>query len=1366
MDPKQPKGQPLGWGSNIQNARLARAAELALQHGDHALAFDYAQRAAMATPNDPQLWFLLGYAARLDGKLQHSVEAYTRGLSLSPSATDGLSGLGQTYSLMGRTGDAEHLLKKVISSDPKRREDAVLLGELYMRSADYAGAVEWLGRAETIQPAARSELLMALSYQHLKQMDMASHYLELARRHAPDSPDVERSLAGYYREDGKYSEAISALKSIHNPKPDLTAELAYTYQLDGKMDDSARLYGQAADALPKDLGLQLSAAQAEFAVGSMERANSFLQRAAGIDANSYRLHAIRGEIAKFKDDEKDAVREYTAALANLPPKPVEGELYGIQLHMDLMEIYQNLTDESAAHHQLEIAQTEIKKLDDHGPERAQTLRLRAQIKMNAGDLDSALSDSTEALRINPRDPNELQLNGDILMKLGRTEDAITVYKRILAADAVNQSALTSLGYASRAAGHDQDAEKYFWRLAKATPSLYMPYLALGDLYTARHEFTTAQAAYSRGYALAPQKALLVAGGMNAAIEAHDMSLAGIWLSRVTSQMEREPHVLREKERLLNLEGKYLESAEVGRVAIKVLPRDRDVVVYLGYDLFHLQKYDELLNLMSQYVDVLPNEPAIPLLIGYVHLHEGHFEQARQDFTQALDRDPGVVTAYVNRGYVFNDLHQPEAGAADFESALKREPNSGEAHLGLAYASLDLNKPLTALRQTELAEAAMGDSKNLHVIRATAFGRENQLTKAATEYRAALKLTPDDGALHLGLANTLFAERQYHEAINELQLVVKDSPESADVYALLARSYANLQDREQTLRYVQLAEQYAQPASADTSSSGSEASEVFVATGEALSTLGDHQAAMERFRKAIAMPRSNRVSVRLAIAQIMAQRGHSEDAERQIALALMEAEAAETPPPTGNQFISASDVFRTVHEYELSQTYLELAKKAGAPDVEVRVGAANNYLALGDTTRAEAEISAISVAADSSSDYQYLLAKANVLRQQHHSTQALTSFAQASNAEGEDQTAEQSLLQAGADEGLRVAPVVSLLSDFSVEPIFEDSTVYILDSKLDGTNPVPSSDTAHLPPPRSSLQTQSITAYHLHLGYLPTVSGFFQVRNSQGQISVPSTDSIVDRNTTDYTVNFGLNPTFHLGRNVLTFDIGIQGTVRRDSRSPVDLNQNLFRVFTYVTTSSFFNVISASGYVIREAGPFTESNLRSSALTGAIEFRVGAPWGKTSLVTGWGINDQKFSPVSNENFYTSSYLGIERRFSERLNLRAVAEDLRAWRVAGPKSGIAQVLRPAGTLEFIPKRNWDIQASTAYSSTRGFHVYDVTQNGISVSYARPFRRRFNDSSGEVVLQYPIRFSVGFQEETFFNFKGSQSQQFRPYVRISLF
>lgn len=134
--------------------------------------------------------------------------------------------------------------------------------------------------------------------------------------------------------------------------------------------------------------------------------------------------------------------------------------------------------------------------------------------------------------------------------------------------------------------------------------------------------------------------------------------------------------------------------------------------------------------------------------------------------------------------------------------------------------------------------------------------------------------------------------------------------------------------------------------------------------------------------------------------------------------------------------------------------------------------------------------------------------------------------------------------------------------------------------------------------------------------------------------------------------------------------------------------------------------------------------------------------------------------------TASYVGIERKFGERLNLRAIAEDVRAWRIVGSNWGNAQNLRPAGSVDVIPKRNWALHASSAYSSIRSFHIYDAIQNGFSVSYARPFHRKFKDDTGTVVIQYPIRFSAGFQDETFFNFKSGQNQQFRPYVQISLF
>ena len=398
--------------------------------------------------------------------------------------------------------------------------------------------------------------------------------------------------------------------------------------------------------------------------------------------------------------------------------------------------------------------------------------------------------------------------------------------------------------------------------------------------------------------------------------------------------------------------------------IKVLPRDRDVVVYLGYDLLYLGKYKELLQLTDEYTNILTKEPDIPLLAGYAHKHNRQLEEAREDFTEALRRDPEVVTAYVNLGYVLNDLHQPDMAAQNFEAALQRDSKNGEAHLGLAYSNLDLQRPGAALKQAQLAEQYMGDSEPIHLIRATAYGRMGMLANAASEYRAALKFSPNDGGLHFGLGNVLFSQRHYHDSVDELQIAERLLPGNADVSALMARAYANLGDHDQTMHYVLLAEQQAQGSPAqDTSdpdrdlsfnSAGNHVSQIYVSTGQALDSLGNQKAAMERFRKALLTKGSNRISVRLAIAQVMAQQGHSDDAQRQIALGLMESETGETAPPTPEQYVEAADVFRSMHEYEMSQTYLERAESAGASDVSVRLGLADNYLALGQTSRAASE----------------------------------------------------------------------------------------------------------------------------------------------------------------------------------------------------------------------------------------------------------------------------------------------------------------------------------------------------------------------------------------------------------------------------
>ena len=123
-------GSDLSWGSSIEVARQARAAQDALQRNDYAAAVTYATQAAKSAPQNAELWFLLGYAARLNERYPLSVDSYNHGLQLQPNSVRGLAGLAQTYAKMGRDAEAEQLLRKVVAATPKDAGSLQLAGEL------------------------------------------------------------------------------------------------------------------------------------------------------------------------------------------------------------------------------------------------------------------------------------------------------------------------------------------------------------------------------------------------------------------------------------------------------------------------------------------------------------------------------------------------------------------------------------------------------------------------------------------------------------------------------------------------------------------------------------------------------------------------------------------------------------------------------------------------------------------------------------------------------------------------------------------------------------------------------------------------------------------------------------------------------------------------------------------------------------------------------------------------------------------------------------------------------------------------------------------------------------------------------------
>jgi tetratricopeptide (TPR) repeat protein len=1342
----------LGWGSGIDVARQARAAQDALKRNDYAAAVSFAERAAKSAPKDAELWFLLGYAARLDGHYQSSADAYAQGLRIQPSSVKGMAGLAQTYAKMGRDAEAQQLLRRVVEANPNDANSLQLAGELLLNS-DPDRSLELLRRADGLQPSAHSALLIAHAYERLSQPWESARYLNRAKERAPRDPEVLRAVAGQYRDQGQYDSAISALQSIPVKNADTNAELAYTYQLAGKQQDAANLYSSLAKNTKGNLGLDLSAAQAWIALGQPDQANQFLDDARRVDRNSYRLHAVLGEIAEAEDRISDATTEYSLALSNLPPRVPEGPLYPIQLRLNLYELDVRQDDQPGAKQQLDTAMAEIGQVSASvaASSRPEMLRLRAAIETGSGNLDAANKDLQEALSLAPANVNSLLNYANLQWKLGQKDSARETFSKILELDRNNRTALSSLGYLARDKGDTNLAESYFKRAINAHPKDSAPYLALGDLYTAERNFHSAEEEYESAFQRMPTNALTVAGGANAALESHNPDLAKRWLDRAQGKINDSPQVNRERERYLTFKGDYAESAKLGYAVIAKLPNDREGVVYLAYDLYYLHHYDEALALTVKYDSILSSDKDLALIAGYVHAHDGKTREALDDFTRALERDPKIATGYVNRGFVLNDLQEPGKAAKDFQAAIQLQPDYGEAHLGLAFADLQLHRPKPALSQLAAAQKLLGKSRPWHLARAEAFRQSQDFAHAEPEYRLALQENPNDFSTQLQYADTLYRMRRFQQSIAALDAAQKLAPTNAAMYALRAQVYAKQGAREQSLRDIKLAEEY-----------GNNQVDVLMATGGTFLILGDRNSAMQRFSRALDAPNGDRIGVRLAIAQVFLRQGRFDDARQQVALGLAEARLDATPV-TPEDILEVANIFLAMHDFDLADSYFNKAQLAGANTRTVAIGLSNSYLAQGETQKAQDTLASLGAANDFRDDYDYMMTAANVYRQRQDTVHALSTFAQASTVAGQEdqQTALSAQDAMASEEGRQLTQNVSFSPEASFAPALEDINVYTLDARiLNVTNP------SLLPPPRHSFQSLAESHYRVHIDGLPAISGLVGESMTTGEFLFPSVNVVQDRNTYDTFFNGGITPVLHMGTNTVAFNGGLQFTVRRDTTSPVYMNQDLFRQFLYISTSSFFNWVSVNASAIREAGPFTDQDLSSRDASASVEFTVGRPWGRTSLLTGYSARDLQFHPLVQEYFNTSSYVGIQHKFGDRFTAALLAEDLRSWRVQGLQYATAQAFLPGARFDFHANSRWNAQASFLLSRGSGYHEYDNAQSEFLISYNRPIHGTLKDANETVPVSYPLRISFGVQQQTFYNFDGSSKSTILPVVHFTLF
>ena len=121
----------------------------------------------------------------------------------------------------------------------------------------------------------------------------------------------------------------------------------------------------------------------------------------------------------------------------------------------------------------------------------------------------------------------------------------------------------------------------------------------------------------------------------------------------------------------------------------------------------------------------------------------------------------------------------------------------------------------------------------------------------------------------------------------------------------------------------------------------------------------------------------------------------------------------------------------------------------------------------------------------------------------------------------------------------------------------------------------------------------------------------------------------------------------------------------------------------------------------------------------------------------------------------------------MTVAALAKYIRSWRVQSTSFATAQILVPGVRVQVRPAPRWSVEGNLDWTRGQGFDLYNNEQSGFLVSYVRPLRRSISDGTGSIAVDYPLRFSAGLQQQTFFNYSGiGKTNSFRPVIQVSLF
>ena len=335
-------------------------------------------------------------------------------------------------------------------------------------------------------------------------------------------------------------------------------------------------------------------------------------------------------------------------------------------------------------------------------------------------------------------------------------------RHVVSDDDQNYRAWFDLGYLYTATGRDADAISAYRKSVAAKPDLFESNLNLGIMLGETGQLDEAEKYLRAATKLKPSGS-----------PEHGQERA--WLSLA--------HVL---------ESKNPQEAVAGYAeAVKLEPSDPEPHLAAGSLLENQRRFADAEREYKEAADLDPKSVEAVAGLVNVYTKTERLPEAEKMLRRYIELNPENATAHVQLGRVLAARGNPADAKTEYEAALKLSPNDFEARRELADIDAANGKFAQAAKEYQALVTKRPKDPDLHYALGNALMRSRNFPAAQQVLLETVKLKADMGPAYNDLALAASENKQYELAIRALDARAKYEPESAGTYFLRATCYDNL-----------------------------------------------------------------------------------------------------------------------------------------------------------------------------------------------------------------------------------------------------------------------------------------------------------------------------------------------------------------------------------------------------------------------------------------------------------------------------------------------------------------------------------------------------------------------------------------------